>query len=285
MSLWKLGPALLTLALLQAVSITAANKNMALKFGKTFDDFVQFTPDMHPVKDSVSICAWFKKQSPADRPGTWFTYWTSSYIYEIVISDNAHDNYMLHGNLDVRSSVTVPQNTWTHYCTTWSSNTRKVYYNGVLVGTKNTSSRSMTLGGFVLLGHDKGSVHEHEIFGGTLFKLNVFTKELSGGEVREMWEGGLCSRQEAEYGRLRYIKWEDILLEPRNGDVTEVDTGCSAVEWKMQHWNVLYKEAYFNNVFTEGMLEELRSSWDVLEYFVGTNMTDGVIRHFKIFQH
>ena len=258
---------LLSLTLLQLVSTTTVNKNKALKFGNTFDDFIKFTPDMHPVKDSVSICAWFKKQSPADRPGTWFTYWTSSYIYEIVISDNAVYNFMLHDNLDLRSNPTIPQNTWTHYCMTWSSTTRKVYFNGVLAGTKNTASRSMSLGGFILLGHDRGTIHEHEIFGGTLFKLNVFIKELSGEEVKEMWEGGLCSHKEEEYGRDRYLKWEDILMEPRSGDVREVDTGCSAVEWKMQHWNVLYNDEYFNKIFTEEMLEELRSSWDVLGKF------------------
>ena len=78
-----------------------------------------------------------------------------------------------------------------------------------------------------------GNVHNYgdgfqdtNAFGGELFKANVFSKELSASEVQDMWKGGLCSEVEEKYGRTRYLKWEDILLEDKSGNVTEIDVGC-----------------------------------------------------------
>ena len=262
---WKFLTFLILLAFFKSGATAVVDHNLALKFGNTLNDFVKFGPDMHPVKDTISICAWVKRQSSNSSP-TWFTYWTSSYIYEIVISDNGIYNFILQNNFNVGSSVTVPMNYWTHYCMTWSSSSNKnsVYYNGTLIGSKQVASRSITLGGYVVLGHDKGSIASHEIFGGQLFKLNVFAKELTGGEVKEMWESGMCSEVEENYGRARYLKWEDILLEPRQGDVTEVETRCYREEREVSSWDILYSERFFNKLFTDQLLKDLRSSdWDL----------------------
>ena len=64
-----------------------------------------------------------------------------------------------------------------------------------------------------------------DIFGGELFKLNFYSKELSSTEVLEMARDK-CTEVEETYGAVRSIKWEDILLKTRNGDVTEIDSGC-----------------------------------------------------------
>ena len=32
---------------------------------------------------------------------------------------------------------------------------------------------------------------------------------------------------EEKYGRSRYLKWEDLLLEKKSGDVTEIDVRCT----------------------------------------------------------
>ena len=64
-------------------------------------------------------------------------------------------------------------------------------------------------------------------FGGELFKVNLFDEELSAAEVKEMADGGLCSEVEEKYGRSRNLKWEDMLLEEKSGNVTEIDVGCS----------------------------------------------------------
>ena len=103
----------------------------------------------------------------------------------------------------------------------------------------------------------------------------------------EMKEAGLCSDVEEKYGRFRYLRWEDILLEERTGNITEVSTGCPAPECKEEkteetepatqpsnetececpacsRWDVLYEEEFFNQTLSHGLLEQLRSYWNIL---------------------
>ena len=262
---WKLLTFLVLLALLKT-GATLVDRNLALNFGKTIDDYVKFDPDMHPVKDMISICAWVKKQS-SNPYSSWLNYFTSHNYMAIIIDDIGLHNIILGGTtVDLRSSVTVPMNTWTHYCMTGSttSNTNRVYYNGTLVGSKKIASKSITLGGSVLLGHYIGSGSTTYVFGGQLFKLNMFAKELTGEEIKEMWESGMCSEVEENYGRARYLKWEDILLEPRQGNVREVETRCYKEEREATPWDFLYSEPFFNNIFTDQLLGDLPTQWDIL---------------------
>ncbi|KAL5267668.1 hypothetical protein ACHWQZ_G004645 [Mnemiopsis leidyi] len=46
-------------------------------------------------------------------------------------------------------------------------------------------------------------------------------------------------------------------------------------------WDVLYTSAYHNQVLTEELIERLKSNWDTLSTFVGVNMTDNVVEHFR----
>ena len=71
-----------------------------------------------------------------------------------------------------------------------------------------------------------------QIFGGELYKLNFYSKELSSTEVLEMARDK-CTEVEETYGAVRSIKWEDILLKTRNGDVTEIDSGCTVSRQEM----------------------------------------------------
>ena len=68
----------------------------------------------------------------------------------------------------------------------------------------------------------------YDVFGGELFKLNFFSKELSSSEVEEV-SGEMCSEVEETLGDVRSIKWEEILMEPRNGQVSEIGIGCGCV--------------------------------------------------------
>ena len=58
-------------------------------------------------------------------------------------------------------------------------------------------------------------------------KLNVFSKELTATEVKMMSDAGLGSDIEETYGLVRRIRWEDILLLPRTGNVAEIDVPVS----------------------------------------------------------
>ena len=209
-----------------------ARRQFALKFGDTLEDFIMFQPDMSPLQNALTVCSWVKSLSSNSYP-TWLSYATSSNDHEILITDNGIYNYFLGTNLDLRSKINPSKGTWNHHCTSWStsSNTRKVYFNGELVGT-TTTSRTLGLDGFLFFGNenhfDGGSRDTFEIFGGELFKVNFFAKELTGEEVLGMKEAGLCSDVEESYGRVRYLRWEDLLLEQRNGNITEVEPGCPA---------------------------------------------------------
>ncbi|XP_063684343.1 uncharacterized protein LOC134818636 [Bolinopsis microptera] len=48
-------------------------------------------------------------------------------------------------------------------------------------------------------------------------------------------------------------------------------------------WDVLLTPPYFNKVFSNELFRKLTTSWNMLERFVGMNMTEGVIQHFRYF--
>ncbi|KAL5267866.1 hypothetical protein ACHWQZ_G004794 [Mnemiopsis leidyi] len=283
----------------------------ALKFGQTVDDFIIFQPDMTPLQNALTVCAWVKKLSTLST-SDWMAYSTSSNNHELLFSDGGVHNYFMESNLNLASVTNPTVGAWSHHCTSWStsSNKRKTYFEGKLVGESNTPARTLGLGGYIFFNnenhYDGGSRDTSEVFGGELFKVNFFTKELTGEEILEMKEAGLCSDVEEKYGRFRYLRWEDILLEERTGNITEVSIGCPAPECKEEkteetepatqpsnetececpacsRWDVLYEEEFFNQTLSHGLLEQLRSYWNILGNFVGATVNEEVIAHFKIF--
>ena len=204
----------------------------SLQFGTSVSDYVKFYPDMVNVKYALTVCSWVKKQQTGtDR--WWINYSTTTHNHEIIISDGGR-NYIRNDGFSV--SVSVPLNTWTHQCQSWSTSsaTLKVYYNGTLVGSERiTNTSPLQEGGYIFLGHyshhtDQFSYSRY-VFGGQLMKLNIFGKELSGTEVAELYRGGRCSEVE-KLKNARFITWENILSQPRTGNVREVDSGCQLSE-------------------------------------------------------
>ena len=190
-----------------------------------------FQPDMSLLQNALTVCSWVKPLSTETKP-FWLSYATSSNDHEILTSDNGNYNDFVGSSIDVSSKISPSKGTWYHHCTSWStsSNTRKIYFNGELVGT-TTTSRTLGLDGILFFGNERhydGQMDARETFGGELFKVNFFAKELTGEEVLGMKEAGLCSDVEESYGRVRYLRWEDLLLEQKNGNITEVEPGCPA---------------------------------------------------------
>ena len=60
-------------------------------------------------------------------------------------------------------------------------------------------------------------------------KLNVFSKELSAAEIKAMSDAGIGSNIEETYGEQRHIRWEDILLKPRTGNVAEIEVDATVL--------------------------------------------------------
>ena len=109
--------------------------------------------------------------------------------------------------------------------------TQKTHLNGELIGSGTTSKgSSLTLGGSIFMGRNPSTAAEHWIFGGQLFKLNLFSERLNSTAINKMATSGLCSTEEEKYPNSRLLKWEDILQLPRNGAVSEVDSGCPSRE-------------------------------------------------------
>jgi len=299
-------------------------RTKALQFGTTLKDYVKWYPDMSQVKKEITVCAWIKKLLTGTIR-SWIHYLTSPYKYEILISDAGYYNFIHYSNVDVRSSVSVPLGTWTLQCNSWSSSSGslKVYYNGTLVGSTTVNNTApIQEGGFITLGQESVSPQADEVFGGQMMRLNIYGKELSAAEILEMYNGGRCSYEaERKHQEVRHITWESILTQTKFGRVTEVDSGCPVpeeeesteeekteeekkeeekteeekkVEEKKEEececpekthsmWDVLFEETYFNKTLTKETLGQLKAVWDMLDYFVGTRINEGIINHFKQF--
>ncbi|XP_063693677.1 serine-rich adhesin for platelets-like [Bolinopsis microptera] len=237
---------ILLFGFLQMVQPTVAAQS--LQFGITFGDYVRFYPDVSNVKYALTVCSWVKKQQTGTAR-SWITYTTSTHGYEILISDAGSYNY-IHGNCH-GVSVSVPLNTWTHQCQSWSTSSAllKVYYNGTMVGSMRVGNTPLEEGGYILLGHDSGDSgpSESEIFGGQLMKLNIFGKELSRTEVAELYQGGRCSEVEKKFDNVRFITWESILSQPRTGNVRKVNSGCPPVT-KVESVNIEVKKGSYATI-------------------------------------
>ena len=226
-----------------------------LKFGATDQDYIRFKPKIQPIQRAFSLCAWIKKIRTDGFP-MWFAYSTSKEFNEIQSVDNGFFR-TFDVWIDVRSTVSDRAGSWRHVCNTWSRTFRwaRLYFDGVEIGSKRTpSGRILHLGGYMALGNEfdtlEGGFDNENAFGGELYKVNVFDKELNASEVKEMKEAGMCSDVEEKYGRTRYLKWEDLMLEVRSGNVTEVDVGCYPEVKKEQ----------FNETVMEKLLEEMKES-------------------------
>ena len=227
-------------------------------------DYIMYQPNMGPLQDAFSVCSWVRSLNTNDCP-TWMSYAVGSSDNEIFISADGNANMIFTShNADLRSHFSGLARTWYHYCMTWSysSRTRRIYLNGKQIDSTTTSSgRRLKTGGYLVLGNDQNGhtpgpsgFYSAFIFGGELYKLNFFSKELSSSEVLEM-SRDKCTEIELTYGDVRSIKWEEILQRSRNGDVREIASGCMSP---------LQKELQLMEVKLNKTLEELRNSSQLL---------------------
>ena len=245
-----------------------------LQFGGTAQDYVLFKTRMDVLQESWSLCGWVKKRLAEGNRRYWFSYGTPNRLEGLWSTDHGY-LYTMGIRLDMSSRTTVKLGVWSHWCSTWSFSTRnaKLYHNGQLLGSDTTGAgTNLSTEEYVVLGNafnsQGGGFGDANAFGGDLFKANVFDKELDASEVKEMAEGGLCSDVEEKYGRSRYLKWEDLLLEEKTGNVTEIDVGCYPEEKECDKsfckWDLLREGKFFNKTVTTELLEEIRQSWDML---------------------
>ena len=225
-------------------------------------DYIMYQPNMGPLQNVFSVCSWVRSLNTNSRP-TWMSYAVGSSDNEIFVSaDGTYNQIFSSHSANLRSHFSGLARNWYHYCMTWnySSRTRRIYLNGRQIDSTTTSSgRRLTTGGYLVLGNDQNGRNpgpsgfgSDYIFGGELYKLNLFSKELSSSEVLEM-SRDKCTEIELTYGDVRSIKWEEIIQRSRNGNVREIDSGCEDVIIRRQ------MEVKLNET-----LEELRNSKQLL---------------------
>ena len=203
-------------------------------------DYIMYQPDMGSLQNAFSVCSWVRSLNTNSYP-TWMSYAVSESTNEIFVSaDGFYNQIFSNHHVDLQSRLSGLAGTWYHYCMTWSysSRSRKIYLNGRQIHSTTTSSgRRLTTGGYLVLGNDQGGspgtsgFGADYIFGGELYKLNLFSKELSSSEVQEM-SRNKCSYVERSYGDIRVVKWKDILSLTRNGYIVDIDSGCKLIPSK-----------------------------------------------------
>ena len=264
-------PLLISLLLFAVPTSGTEGTFTALSFGKTTEDYIQFTPaDMTPFASSFTSCMWINRQHDASYPIV------LHYVpggNNIILGSNGYYNWVMSVNLPLRERF-PGKNQWFHYCVAWSrGGTLRVYINGEEVGSKSASSSSLTMGGEICLGNRVQSPKQSSFtFGGQLYKLNLFSEVLSSSQIRSMSEAGMCAPVELQF-ESRTLTWEQILTEQRFGDVTEfVPEECSVdgpgylkaklyqitSQLRETQDKLLDKEARLNK--TENQVEELSTA-------------------------
>ena len=196
----------------------------ALHFGATINDYVSFSYDMSPFRNSFSTCLWIKRIYTSSSHPTVVHYYSSS-GNDLAIKANGNHIYVVgdYGMGDLRSKFTTPTGKWFSLCLTWSSSARtsKLYLDGKLVGTDQTpSGKSLTTGGQLWFGRHAVSSSLNNVFGGELYQYNMFVEVLSAATIRKIVDGGLCFDLD-ELSETRVLRWEDILKKSRSGSVRE----------------------------------------------------------------
>ena len=257
-------------ALIVVVS-AGASRHHALKFGETKEDYVLFQHDMSPFQREFTVCAWVRKLSTVGSAPSWFDYYAGGQPYEIQVSDNGAQTSMFGvQSSEAKSEYTVTMGTWFHNCLAWSESslTRDLYIDGRLVYSWATpAGRTVNLGGYILLGAEQsklgGGMDSADIFGGELYQLNMFSKKMSGSEIMRM-AANMCMGEEESFGELRKLKWEDVILKTRHGDVTEAKNPVCGVEYYISLLNKTRLEQEKSEAELQKMAEKMDSTAEEL---------------------
>ena len=172
-------------------------ENTALRFGKTTADYIQLPKGiMDNSTTRFSLCSWINKQYSGSTNPT-----VIENKSNFKLGDDGNYNKVTGTNLDLQPKYNRTLGTWFHVCMTWSNEDRRtrVYLNGNLIGTSNVTEREeldkemrMCLGNSV-----SQSKLPKYVFGGDLFKLNIYNRVLTKSEIENI-ASDICSNEEQE---------------------------------------------------------------------------------------
>ena len=127
-----------------------------------------------------------------------------------VIVHNAFDT-----NLQTSTSITVGQ--WTHIVGTYVSGSRRVYANGVLIGTDTYSSLDITHSPWnvsITVGANRDLVQG---FDGSISQFKLYDVTLATGEVKRLYDMGRCDEGHHTthvYKSKLQMRGENLVIEP-----------------------------------------------------------------------
>ena len=205
------------------VTETVDRKYTALQFGTTSSDYIRFGYDMTPFRTSLTLCSWMKRVSTSSSYPTVFHYQASSNTYEILITSHGLYNRVADDAVldSSQSKFTTQTGQWFLYCLTWSSSSRttQLYLDGELAASGQTSSgRELHTSGTAWFNRFGNQDH---VFGGQIYRFNMYTEVLSSETIKRIADGGLCAEVEEGISS-RQLRWEDVLAKSRSGSVVEV---------------------------------------------------------------
>ena len=211
------------LALLSAISCGTSTRPgyTGLRFGQTTADYIQLSDDIMDNSTSrFSLCTWIKKRFT----GSSFPIVLHNF-YNIMLGDNGHYNYVAGTSLRLHSKYNRTLGTWFHVCMTWPNEDRRyrVYLDGNLIGTSGVTERSELKRGRSMCLGNRAAMDKYRdyVFGGDMFKLNIYNRVLTEEEIKNMAED-MCSNEEEKLASITVLSWADILQYNRSGNVSDI---------------------------------------------------------------
>ena len=230
-------------------STPAEKKAVALRFGQTIADYIEWSPvDMTAFRTQFTVCTWIKKRYRASPGPMVLSYHLDTYS-GMILGDDGFYNQVVGTHLDLQDLFNVPDGKWFHVCWTWTTSNYRttVYLNGEEIGFAVTHQREIRTGGTICLGNWAQTKRSYYIFGGDLFKLNIYNKVFGQSEISSM-ASDIYSPEEEKQNAHRILKWEEIVLKGRSGSVTEIRIECS------EYAQMLYDQAQRNLKLVEDRL-------------------------------
>ena len=214
------------LVLLSAISCGTSTRPeyTGLRFGQTMEDYIQLSDGiMDNSTTRFSLCTWIRKRFT----GSLYPIVLHNY-YNIFLGDNGYHNSVAGTYFNLQSKYNRALGTWFHVCMTWSNedSRTRVYLDGHLIGTSGVTERSeLQRGREVCLGNFAVYKRSDYVFGGDMFKLNIYNRVLTEEEIKNM-AADMCSCEEENLASIKVLSWEDVVTNERSGNVTEIPTRC-----------------------------------------------------------
>ena len=219
------------------------------------EDYIQLSAGiMDNSTARFSMCTWIKKRFSGSTYPVVLNNFRNIYL-----GDDGFYNTVAGTLLQLPSKYNRPLGTWFHNCWTWSNEDRKirVYLDGHLIETSGVTERSELERGSKMCLGNRAYVTKHNgnVFGGDMFKLNIYNRVLTETEIKSM-AADMCSCEEEKLASIKVLRWQDIFQYERSGNVIDIDV-CVLEKGKSENEGEKLPESLNKTGFLEENLNEI----------------------------